>query len=97
MIIFNVQNAEEREEGGTPDILADIRVGLVYRLHSQLSPHHIAMKEFGSVQYLLRFWGRHKRFDLLSFTDFQFFVLEIRPSSVFFLPFFRPLSICPFL
>lgn len=40
-----LENAEEREEGGTPDILAGIRAGLTFQLKEQVGMRTIARKE----------------------------------------------------
>ena len=40
-----IQNSEEREEAGTPDILGCIRAGLVFSFHSKLDMKKIAERE----------------------------------------------------
>ena len=45
-----IQNSEEREEAGTPDILACIRAGLVFSLHSRLDMKKIHECEISLVQ-----------------------------------------------
>lgn len=57
-----IHNVEEREEGGTPSILGDIRCGLVYRLHTLLPHHHISAREDKFSDYLRRQWASHPRY-----------------------------------
>ncbi|KAF8818059.1 PP-loop domain-containing protein, partial [Cardiosporidium cionae] len=60
-----IQNTEEREESGTPNILGSIRCGLVYRLLSMISMENIQQKECWMAQYLKERWKQHPRIHLL--------------------------------
>lgn len=51
-----IQNTEEREEAGTPNIVADIRTGLCYRVHQQLNMAMVEQKEAEMFQKVLKAW-----------------------------------------
>lgn len=60
-----IHNAEEREEGGTPNVVGDIRAGLVYRLYASLPITSITSREHSMVAYVMRHWSMHKKIDIL--------------------------------
>jgi len=59
-----IQNAEDREEAGTPSIVACIRTGLVYHLHTML-PQKMMELEADGLEMLLRRWSSCPRIELL--------------------------------
>eukprot|EP00929_Paragymnodinium_shiwhaense_P069063 TRINITY_DN34842_c0_g1_i1.p1 TRINITY_DN34842_c0_g1~~TRINITY_DN34842_c0_g1_i1.p1 ORF type:complete len:1196 (-),score=255.17 TRINITY_DN34842_c0_g1_i1:377-3964(-) len=59
-----IQNAEDREEAGTPNIVDCIRTGLVYHLHTMLPSALIAEEEKG-LKLLLNRLSAHPRIELL--------------------------------
>lgn len=59
-----IQNAEEREEAGTPDSVACIRAGLTYHIHSMLPPAALHAEQAG-LEYLLQRWGKQPRIEIL--------------------------------
>lgn len=59
-----IQNAEEREEAGTPDTVGCIRAGLVYHIHTMLPVTAMDREQVG-LEYLLQRWSKHPRIDLL--------------------------------
>ena len=63
-----IQNPEEREEAGTPNVLADIRCGLAFRLHSHvLDPLLIRERESVLLQRMLeRFAAAVPEVEILS-------------------------------
>ncbi|CEM01505.1 unnamed protein product [Vitrella brassicaformis CCMP3155] len=60
-----IENAEEREEAGTPDVVGCIRAGLVYRLHSLLPTQLIQRREAILAQRLQQRWSKHPRIHML--------------------------------
>jgi selenocysteine lyase/cysteine desulfurase len=55
----------EREEGGTPNILGDVRAGLAFRLRSMLGPARILAHELGLAEAALARLSAHPRLRLL--------------------------------
>jgi selenocysteine lyase/cysteine desulfurase len=47
-----LSNREEREEGGTPDIIGDIRLGLVLHLKSSIGLNFIEAEEYRIASYV---------------------------------------------
>eukprot|EP00930_Biecheleria_cincta_P069297 TRINITY_DN57050_c0_g1_i1.p1 TRINITY_DN57050_c0_g1~~TRINITY_DN57050_c0_g1_i1.p1 ORF type:complete len:1174 (-),score=141.77 TRINITY_DN57050_c0_g1_i1:75-3563(-) len=60
-----IQNAEDREEAGTPDIVGCIRAGLVYHLHTLL-PDSVLKKEVHDLRTLLDSFDSNPRIEILS-------------------------------
>uniref|UniRef100_A0A0G4F6Q6 C2H2-type domain-containing protein n=1 Tax=Chromera velia CCMP2878 TaxID=1169474 RepID=A0A0G4F6Q6_9ALVE len=60
-----VKHPEEREEAGSPDLLACVRVGLALRLHSELSAERIAEREARMASFLVERWAEHPRIMIL--------------------------------
>lgn len=56
---------EEREEGGTPDIVGAVRCGLVFRLKDEAGAEWIERQEGGYVRRALATWRAHPRITLL--------------------------------
>eukprot|EP00913_Durusdinium_trenchii_P018261 g17158.t1 len=59
-----IQNSEDREEAGTPDIVGCIRAGLVYHLHTLL-PEKLFEAELSGLQRLLERWSSNERIEVL--------------------------------
>jgi len=59
-----IQNAEDREEAGTPDIIGCVRTGLVYHLHTLLPSAAVSLEEQG-LRCLLQRWSAHPGIELL--------------------------------
>jgi len=59
-----IQNAEDREEAGTPDIIGCIRTGLVYHLHNLL-PSSVLESETVGLQALLSRWAANPRIEVM--------------------------------
>eukprot|EP00923_Selenidium_pygospionis_P001392 GHVN01002068.1.p1 GENE.GHVN01002068.1~~GHVN01002068.1.p1 ORF type:complete len:1005 (-),score=97.83 GHVN01002068.1:2906-5920(-) len=60
-----IYNIEEREEGGTPDIIGAIRCGLVYHIHNMV-PHEKRFEiEHDFTDYLLSMLSKEPRIDIL--------------------------------
>ncbi|CAE7243491.1 ttcA [Symbiodinium natans] len=59
-----IQNAEDREEAGTPDIVGCIRTGLVYHLHTLL-PEQLIQAEHRGLRVLLDRWASQPRIEVL--------------------------------
>ncbi|CAE7627898.1 ttcA [Symbiodinium sp. CCMP2456] len=59
-----IQNAEDREEAGTPDIVGCIRTGLVYHLHTLL-PEQMIEVEHRGLRMLLDRWALQPRIEVL--------------------------------
>jgi hypothetical protein len=55
----------EREEGGTPDILGDVRAGLAFQLRALLDPARILEHELGLAASAVERLARHPRIRLL--------------------------------
>lgn len=60
-----IQNAEDREEAGTPDIVGCIRAGLVYHLHTLL-PDTVLEQEVRYLRTLLDVLASNPRIEVLS-------------------------------
>ena len=60
-----LENLEEREEGGTPNILGAIRCGLVFHLWSAVSGVSIAKVEAGITAKVHKAWAANKQIHLL--------------------------------
>lgn len=60
-----IQNSEEREEAGTPNILGCIRAGLAFHLLDQMPPGAARAREELMLQRALGAWRGHPRIDLL--------------------------------
>eukprot|EP00730_Choanoeca_flexa_P019292 TRINITY_DN9419_c0_g1_i1.p1 TRINITY_DN9419_c0_g1~~TRINITY_DN9419_c0_g1_i1.p1 ORF type:complete len:1082 (+),score=286.83 TRINITY_DN9419_c0_g1_i1:146-3391(+) len=54
-----IENSEEREEGGTPNIVGAIRCGMVYQLQAAVGLPNIAQREQQMVQACMQQWGDH--------------------------------------
>jgi len=59
-----IQNAEDREEAGTPDIIGCIRTGLVYHLHTLL-PSSVLATEGQGLRTLLTRWAANPRIEVM--------------------------------
>ena len=64
-----IQNSEEREEAGTPDIIGCIRAGLVFALHSRVDMDLATARELGFGNYLKSRFSRNPNIILLGGTD----------------------------
>ncbi|KAL4155522.1 hypothetical protein PRNP1_007632 [Phytophthora ramorum] len=60
-----LSNKVEREEGGTPDILGSIRLGLAFQLKQRIGPHRIMDLERQHVRHVRESFGRNKNIILL--------------------------------
>ncbi|GMF40477.1 unnamed protein product [Phytophthora fragariaefolia] len=60
-----LSNKIEREEGGTPDILGSIRLGLAFQLKQQIGPQRIMELERHHVDYVRKSISRNKNIVLL--------------------------------
>ncbi|KAG6620810.1 Cysteine desulfurase [Phytophthora cinnamomi] len=60
-----LSNTIEREEGGTPDILGSIRLGLAFQLKQQIGPQQIMDLERHHVEHVRKSLGRNKNIILL--------------------------------
>jgi len=52
---LNYKATHEREEGGTPDIIGSIRLGLVFQLKNEISDELIINTEASYARYLKLF------------------------------------------
>ncbi|CAL1141449.1 unnamed protein product [Cladocopium goreaui] len=59
-----IQNSEDREEAGTPDIVGCIRTGLAYHLHTLL-PEKVFEAEVQGLHNLLERWKCNPRIEVL--------------------------------
>ncbi|GAB9473956.1 tRNA 2-thiocytidine biosynthesis protein ttca [Globisporangium polare] len=66
-----LSNREEREEGGTPDILGSIRLGLAFELKQRIGPSNIMAIEKLHVQRVRSALGGHKSIALLGRDDVE--------------------------
>ncbi|KAI9913277.1 hypothetical protein PsorP6_006254 [Peronosclerospora sorghi] len=60
-----LSNKVEREEGGTPDILGSIRLGLAFQLKQRIGPQRIMNLERQHVRRVRRSLGRNKNIVML--------------------------------
>ncbi|CAJ1331067.1 unnamed protein product [Effrenium voratum] len=63
-----IQNSEDREEAGTPDIIGCIRTGLVYHLHTLL-PEKVFEAEAQGLRFLMERWAGNHRIEVLGKAD----------------------------
>ena len=61
-----IQNSEEREEAGTPNIIGCVRAGLVYHVHSALEQRKLETLEHDMAHQLLRTLHALPRIHVLS-------------------------------
>lgn len=61
----------DREEGGTPDILGSIRLGLAFELKQRIGPHHIMNLERHHVHYVRAVLGRNDNIILLGHDNLE--------------------------
>ena len=64
-----VGRLDEREEGGTPAILGDIRAGIAFTVKEMTGPARILEHDLHLAEYALSRLGRHPRIQLLGPTD----------------------------
>lgn len=84
-----LENIEEREEGGTPDVLGVIRCGLVFQLKAALPCTSVARHEAAITQRVLKAWDKIGNLRLLGDTtaprlpivSFMITWGEVRPFS----------------
>ncbi|KAG6620902.1 cysteine desulfurase [Phytophthora cinnamomi] len=62
-------NKVEREEGGTPDILGSIRLGLAFEIKQRVGPKNIMKLERQHVQHVREVLGRNNHIVLLGHED----------------------------
>ncbi|KAF4740229.1 hypothetical protein FOZ63_019382, partial [Perkinsus olseni] len=60
-----LDNLEEREEAGTPDILGCIRTGAVYHLHAMIGIERIAAEEHKMAEHLVKKLRTHSKVHIL--------------------------------
>lgn len=60
-----IQNSEEREEAGTPNIVGSIRAGLAFHLYDQIPSGAAKAREHSMRCRVLKAWGAHPRIDIL--------------------------------
>eukprot|EP01064_Diplonema_japonicum_P028758 TRINITY_DN4497_c0_g2_i11.p1 TRINITY_DN4497_c0_g2~~TRINITY_DN4497_c0_g2_i11.p1 ORF type:complete len:983 (+),score=251.36 TRINITY_DN4497_c0_g2_i11:46-2994(+) len=60
-----IENLEEREEAGTPNILGCIKAGLVYRMHSMLDPVKLHASETAMLKSVTARIREHKNVKIL--------------------------------
>eukprot|EP01064_Diplonema_japonicum_P028760 TRINITY_DN4497_c0_g2_i9.p1 TRINITY_DN4497_c0_g2~~TRINITY_DN4497_c0_g2_i9.p1 ORF type:complete len:683 (+),score=218.24 TRINITY_DN4497_c0_g2_i9:65-2113(+) len=60
-----IENLEEREEAGTPNILGCIKAGLVYKMHSMLDPVKLRETETAMLNTLMKRLRGHKNIEIL--------------------------------
>jgi selenocysteine lyase/cysteine desulfurase len=60
-----LENAEEREEGGTPAIVAAIRCGLVFRVQQMVGPRHVERIEQDMLAQALASLTSHRNIEVL--------------------------------
>ncbi|TMW64640.1 hypothetical protein Poli38472_011520 [Pythium oligandrum] len=64
-----LSNREEREEGGTPDILGSIRLGLAFEIKQRIGAQQILARERAHVQRVRGAFGTHDKVVLLGRDD----------------------------
>lgn len=60
-----IQNSEEREEAGTPNIVGSIRTGLVFHLQDQIPAGAAEAAEQAMLNRALSAWASHPRIEIL--------------------------------
>jgi selenocysteine lyase/cysteine desulfurase len=60
-----LENIEEREEGGTPDIIGAIRAGLVFHIKESIGVTKIHERENGLLMKAWNHWSKNKNILLL--------------------------------
>ena len=60
-----LENPEEREEGGTPDIVGAVRCGLVFQLQAAAMTSRIQAREAAMVQTVMKALTSHPRIHVL--------------------------------
>lgn len=63
-----VDDAERREEGGTPAIIESIRAGLVFKLQQTVGVENIEQRENDFVKRALSRWSKHDNIEILGNT-----------------------------
>jgi hypothetical protein len=66
-----VGRLDEREEGGTPAIMSDIRAGIGFCVKEMIGPARILEHDLHLAEYALSRLGRHPRIALLGPSDLQ--------------------------
>ena len=56
---------EQREEGGTPDIIGSIRAGLVFQLKDAVGVAEIKAREERFVRHAIEAWNQHRNLEVL--------------------------------
>jgi len=64
-----IDNAERREEGGTPAIIESIRAGLVFKLQQKVGTDTIGQLEEAFVSAAIQRWSGHPNIEILGNTD----------------------------
>ena len=62
-------DAEQREEGGTPDIVGSIRAGLVFALKEAVGGEEIRRRESALIDEAIRRWDAHPAIEILGNRD----------------------------
>lgn len=60
-----IENIEEREEGGTPDIIGSIRAGMAFKLKDEVGVSNIVEREEDYIQRALKEFEKHANIDVL--------------------------------
>ncbi|KAL9642382.1 hypothetical protein ABK040_007379 [Willaertia magna] len=79
---------EEREEGGTPDIVGSIRTSLVFKLKSEIGPQNIERIELSHYERAVKYWSKNPNLVILGPTTAEvrrlpFFSLLVRHKNSF--------------
>ena len=64
-----LDDPEQREEGGTPDILGSIRAGLVFQLKQAVGPEVIREREHAFIRRAIDAWSEHPNIQVLGNAD----------------------------
>lgn len=64
-----IEQAERREEGGTPSIIESIRAGLVFKLQQEVGVKTIEKLETQFVSTAIKRWSCHPNIEILGNTD----------------------------
>jgi tRNA(Ile)-lysidine synthase TilS/MesJ/selenocysteine lyase/cysteine desulfurase len=64
-----IQNTQEREEAGTPDIVGCIRVGLVFSLHAKLDMEQVHAREISMSKRVMEIISQNSRVHVLGRHD----------------------------